>query len=838
MPQNLKDPMTSRPASCCSVWAFACALLLCAGCATHATRSELAPFPNLVKHAPRVRPFDVEHYSLELDLFPKDLRLEAECRVRFWSKAPALEQLNLDFVDLEPVSITDEEGRDLAFEQRGDQLSIQLEKPLPQGEPGTVCVRYRGSPRRGLWFTGFRAGTPTQVFTQGECQDARGWFPCFDEPSDRATSEIRVSMPAGWTSVAAGSRVDAGPAGAGRVFEHWRMQFPHPTYLVTLVAGEFETVESQAGGVPLTFLSEPRLAPALSTAFGETDEILEFLAERTGQAYPYEKYSQVCVEDFQFGGMENISATTMTDTMLRDEAGWRDWQTFELVAHEAAHQWFGNFVTCEDWSHIWLNEGFATYFAELYTEHSRGVDAFRANMRDRQEAYMSGDQGDQRRPTVWNRWREPMDLFFGGHTYAGGASRLHMLRFELGDAAFFGGIRAYLRAHAGGSVETGDLRRAMEQVSQRDLGWFFRQWFEQPGFPEIEVDWKWDQKSQGVRLSVRQTQAPERGTPAVFRAQVDVEVRSAAGAQLHRIELKQRQQDFFLACEQRPEWVRFDKYGWLVKRLTERKDPREWLRLAEQDDDVNGRRDALRALAALPSKSPNEELTLLAADVVAGRLSRDACAQVRVDAAKSLTQYLATSPRLAQAGLCAAAETDAASEVRTAALQGLTALGASPQLAIFARAVFEQAYSPNTMGAAAALVCSADPAQAADFLLEALDRPSAHGTLRAHILQLVGAIQTPECTTILCEFSQDENQSSAVREAATAQLGRAAHKPELVRKALLNALEARGLKVRLAAIQALEQRQEPGREVHFQRRYKRATESRERRRLEQALGRN
>ncbi len=810
--------------------------LLAAGCAApRAARS--GPFPPLVAHAPRVAPFDVEHYAIDIALDPRAEAIEATCAVRFWSAAAPIERLDLDLCDLEVLAVHDAQGNQLAFEHDGCRLAITLAEGLAARSPGEVRVSYRGRPRRGLYFTALRGDVPAQVFTQGECQDARGWFPCFDEPHDRVTSELRVVLPPGWISVAAGTQVDAGTLADGRSFEHWRMTFPHPTYLITLVAGVFERQESSLGSLPLSFVAEPRLAPTLATAFGETDEILEHFGRLTGIEYPYAKYSQVCVEDFQFGGMENISATTMTDTMLRDEAGWRDWEPFGLVAHEAAHQWFGDYVTCADWSHIWLNEGFATYFTELYVEATRGEQAFRSRMRNNQEAYMSGDAGHARRPTVWNRWREPMDLFFGGHTYPGGASRLHMLRFELGDAAFFAGIGRYLREHAAGSVTTDDFRRAMERESGRNLEWFFEQWFERAGYPELELAWRWNARRAQVELDVAQTQQPVRGTPAVFRFDVEVEVRTPSQTRLERVRVDRRRQSFTFASAERPQWVRFDKHGWITKRVDERKDVREWLLLAERDDDVNGRRDALRALARLPQQSPQSELVLLAARIAAERLSKDEQVAVRVDAAQCLAAFVAAHPRIAEPALFAAARSDASAPVRVAALNALMPAAPRAELGVFAREIFAAAYSPETMAAAAGLLLAADRDGAQEFLLAALDLRSAHGALRARLMPLLAQLDFPERAEVLCDFVQDSGQSSAVREAAARALGQLPRWSPRVSEVLRAALDARGLGVRLAAIDSLEQKKLPGTMGALRERYGRATDTRERRRLERALQR-
>ncbi|MCZ6597014.1 MAG: M1 family aminopeptidase, partial [Planctomycetota bacterium] len=303
------------------------------GCSTTARST---PFPESRPHEPSAADFDVEHYAIELVLDPVARAFEASCRIRFRSRVDGLRRIELDLVGLDVHGVTDGEGRALAFDHDGRRLGAILAEPLARGSTGELAVAYGGSPVLGLWFTGSDAsGTPTQVFTQGQCDESRGWFPCFDQPSDRATSEIRVTMPSGWISVAAGTRIERVEEG-GVVTEHWRMDFPHPSYLVTLVAGELHVQEAEWEGVSLWFVAEERYAPWLDATFHETDEILAFLSEYTGLRYPFSKYSQACVANFPWGGMENITATTLTPLVLDDELGNLDEEHHDLIAHEAA----------------------------------------------------------------------------------------------------------------------------------------------------------------------------------------------------------------------------------------------------------------------------------------------------------------------------------------------------------------------------------------------------------------------------------------------------------------------------------------------------------------------
>ncbi|HUR29665.1 MAG TPA: hypothetical protein VM509_15855, partial [Planctomycetota bacterium] len=246
---------------------WALGLVLVASCTS--TRGSNGSFPPERAHAVRQAPYDVEHYALELDLDPVAQKIAGSARVRLAARERGLREIELDFVDLTVRSVEDERGEPLKFAHDDGVLAIQLARAVPPGEFVEVRVRYDGVPRRGLYFADIEDGVATQVFTQGECEDSRGWFPCFDFPSDRATSELSVTLPAKWTAVAAGERVERRELGGGRAFERWRMTTPHPAYLTTLVAGDFAVQHGEWDGIPLLYLADPKLEPFMDRRFAE-----------------------------------------------------------------------------------------------------------------------------------------------------------------------------------------------------------------------------------------------------------------------------------------------------------------------------------------------------------------------------------------------------------------------------------------------------------------------------------------------------------------------------------------------------------------------------------------
>ncbi|MFI5302914.1 MAG: M1 family aminopeptidase, partial [Polyangiales bacterium] len=276
----------------------------------------------------------------------------------------------------------------------------------------------------------------------------------------------------------------------------------------------------------------------------------------TGVKYPWAKYSQVVVRDFIFGGMENTSATTMTENILLDRKATRDFTSDDLISHELAHMWFGDLMTCRDWSHGWLNEGFATFFEHVWRQKRLGRDEYELGLKVDLDAYLGEAHGRYRRAVVTQDYDAPLDLF-DRHLYEKGGLVLHAARVELGDALFWKGIRVYLATHARGVVETRDLQRALEEVSGRSLGRFFEQWIHKPGHPEMEVEISWDK---GVlTVATKQTQATTDGVPACFELSLDLDLGAAgAGVTRHTLKVTEKQQSFAVPAADRPTFVVVD----------------------------------------------------------------------------------------------------------------------------------------------------------------------------------------------------------------------------------------------------------------------------------------
>jgi aminopeptidase N len=548
-----------------------------AGASEHAA-SALRPFalPTSTRHYERDRPLVIDHLALDitLDVGARSIRATATLDVR--RVDPAAEHLELDAVGFDAVEVS-VEGQVVASDYDGRLLLVPV---ATERSKARVVVKYRATPRRGLYFLEpdqHYPERPRQVWSQCQEEDARHWIPCHDSPHVKMTTEVIARVPAGWFALSNGALLAKETPKSGPATYHYKMSEPHSSYLVTLAAGEFaeiadraEVARGDAGGagvreVTLSYLVPRGREVEGRRAFARTPAMVSYFSEVTGVPYPFGSYSQIVVSDFIFGGMENTTATTMYEHILLDERAALDVTSDDLVAHELAHQWFGDHVTCRAWYEGWLNEGFATFFEHVWREKHLGRDEYAYGVKADLDAYTAEAHGRYRRPVVCQDYDAPLDLF-DRHLYEKGGLVLHALRVELGDALFWRGVNAYLVKHAHGLVETRDLQRAMEDASGRGLGRFFEQWLYKPGHPEIEVEISWDKGI--VAVTARQTQPTSDGVPACFEVPIDLDIAGAdGGVERRTVRMTEKQQLFALPAAVRPAFVVVDPEGRIVGEL-------------------------------------------------------------------------------------------------------------------------------------------------------------------------------------------------------------------------------------------------------------------------------
>lgn len=527
------------------------------------------------EHYERPRPFELKHLRLSLRLEVAQKAIEARAELTFTKRDRRAQTLVLDAVSFEVKRVTlrkeeteetaNTEGEDVAWRYDGETLAVTVGE-LASDKTAVVTVEYRARPRRGIYFLAPDEAVQTrarQVWTQCQDEDARHWFPCHDAPHMRFTTEVSVTAPQHWIALSNGFFQGHGVSEASTEREgertwRWAQPEPLPSYLVAVVAGEFATLDdTQDPSLPIAYYVDPGREEDARRTFGRTPSMLARFAELTRTAFPWRRYDQVAVHDFIFGGMENTTLTVVTDRSLLDARASLDASSDDLIAHELAHQWFGDLVTCRDWSHAWLNEGFATFFEHLDAEARSGTDEYFYNLNAHAEVYFTEDESAYRRPIVCATWSAPIDVF-DRHLYEKGGWVLHMLRTELGDEVFFDGVAEYLRRHRGQSVETRDLVRALEDTSGRALGAFFDQWVFRAGHPTLEVSARHDHDSSVLRVTVKQTQTIDTVTP-VFRFSLDVGVTDGSGVEtVHSLSIDDVSHGFALPCPTAPRRISVD----------------------------------------------------------------------------------------------------------------------------------------------------------------------------------------------------------------------------------------------------------------------------------------
>jgi aminopeptidase N len=738
------------------------------------------------------RTFNARHVRLELALDFNKKSLQGICTTTLEAIADLASDIIFDAVDFQIQKIS-AKGKSLRFEYDKRRLTVHWPKPVPRGTKIEIAIQYKVvQPKLGLHFVGpdrSYPDKPTQAWTQGEDEYNHFWFPCHDAPQERATTEMIVTVPAPYTAVSNGALVRASKSGAKRIF-HWKQEVPHSMYLVSLAVGEFTEIKDKWRHVPVLYYVTPGREEDAMRAFGKTPAMLEFFSSQTGVPYAYAKYSQVAAVDFIYGGMENTSATTQTALTLHDARAHLDFSSDPLVAHELAHQWFGDLVTCKDWSHAWLNESFATYFEALFKEHDLGYDEFIHELRGNAEAYLDEDKDRYRRPMVTRNYKNTNDLF-DRHLYEKGSCILHMIRNLLGDAAWWRSIHLYLTRHKTKSVETVDLIQAIQDATGKNMRPFFDQWIFKAGHPDYKVRFWWDAKTKKVSLRILQTQGVNEET-GLFSMPVTFAF-LAQGKWVRFTEtISKKEQLVTFALAGAPELVLFDPDHVILKRVEIVKPETMWTLQLSEDPHVLGRVDAAKALGAI--NSPSSVHALRAA------LQNEKFWGVQVEITAALAKHGSLA---AMDALLDGLKTIEHPKVRRALYE---ALGHYPSHRV--QDAIRQSYETESSWlveaeAIRALGRQKDPALLTT-LKEHVKRESWNDVIRNAALDAIGMLQVSEAVPLLKEYSRYGHSPSA-RMTAIRRLGALGKGREDIQDHLIKLLSDHYLLVRLAVVRALGQ---------------------------------
>lgn len=517
-----------------------------------------APRPNFN----RAQTFDAQHYIIRASFDRAKKKVLGDTTVSIKPLGDGFTLVELDAIDLSFESVKIEPANvDLRYKVMPGKVVVYLDKPYAKNEVVTIRLKYTATPKKGVYFVaGQKDGSgneihSSQIWTQGEPDEARHWFPSFDFPSDKATTEQFITAEKGETVVGNGELIGKTQNTDGTETWHYKMPVPLPVYLVSFVVGKYVKLEEKYKNIPLGYYIYPGREQTARSAYADTVAMMKHFEERTGVDFPYNKYDQTVVAGFEFGGMENITATTMADSFifLADTEFGRG-QVMDLVSHELAHSWFGNLVTCRNWAELWLNEGFATYLEAVFREHKYGREDYLDKVREDAAQFMVDDAVSRKRHPLYNLRAERVSELFdnASTTYHKGGAILHTLREQTGAEAFWRGVNIYLNRHKFGSVESTDLRKAMEEASGEDLGWFFDQWVYSGGHPKLMIRQVYNAKARTFTLVTMQTQKPDTITPTVFRLPLEIAIEGSGSRKIEKILITKRRQVFTFKATAKP----------------------------------------------------------------------------------------------------------------------------------------------------------------------------------------------------------------------------------------------------------------------------------------------
>lgn len=474
-----------------------------------------------------------------------------------------VDRIELDAVGFDIGKISLGAGyENVLFDYDGSRITIILDRKYDRTETLDVHIDYVARPDenkikgsdaitsdKGLFFInplGKDVDLPTQIWTQGQTENNSKWFPTFDKPNERFTQEIILTVEQKFQTISNGIRISSTMNTDGTRTDHWKLDKAHPPYLAMIAVGEFDVEMDEWNGKPVHYYVEKGFGKHARKIFNHTREMLSFFSDVLKHPYPWDKYSQVVVREFVSGAMENTGAVIFGDFVQKTDRELIDDDNDYIVAHEMMHHWFGNWVTCEDWSNLTLNEGFANYAEYLWMEYKYGRDRADFHRINELNGYYRQVYEEEGARSIINYHYNDKEDMFDAHSYNKGGLVLHMLRYYLGDDVFFTSLNRYLEDHKGSAVEVDELRMAFEDISGEDLKWFFNQWFLSPGHPHIQVNYQYNAEERSVVLETDMS-----GTPRNYFQNFIIPLKTAlyfpdGSVTKHAIIIDQKKQTFVL----------------------------------------------------------------------------------------------------------------------------------------------------------------------------------------------------------------------------------------------------------------------------------------------------
>ncbi len=464
------------------------------------------------------------HTKLDVSFDYQKKRLNGKAWITLKPHFYNTDSLTLDAkgMDIKSVAlVVNQKLQKLNYSYDSLKLKIKLDKTYSSKENYTVYIDYVAKPdelkakgsaaitnAKGLYFINPDStvqNKPVQIWTQGETESSSVWFPTLDSPNQKTTQEISITAPAKYTTLSNGVLISKKNNKDGTRTDTWKMDKPHAPYLFMMAVGNFKIYQDKWKNIPVDYYLEPEYAPYAKNIFGNTPEMMTFFSNKLGIDYPWDKYAQVVVRDFVSGAMENTTATIHGDFVQQTDRELLDGSAGEdVIAHELFHHWFGDYVTAESWSNLSVNESFADISETLWNEYKFGKDAGDAHNYEAMQAYLNNPSAKSKH-LIRFHYEDKEDMF-DVVSYQKGGRILNMLRHDIGEDAFYKSLNLYLKSNAFKTGEAHQLRLAFEEVTGKDLNWFFNQWYFREGHPELNIKYNWNDatKTQQVILSQNQ----------------------------------------------------------------------------------------------------------------------------------------------------------------------------------------------------------------------------------------------------------------------------------------------------------------------------------------------
>jgi aminopeptidase N len=606
----------------------------------------------------------------------------------------------------------------LKYTYDGNQIKIDLGRSITKEDEVVLFIDYIATPSasggssaitsdKGLYFINPRGedpDKPQQIWTQGETESNSRWFPTVDKPNERCTQEMFLTVEDKYKTLSNGAFVSSKNNEDGTRTDYWKMDQTHAPYLFMVAVGEFAVVKDSWEGLPISYYVEPEYEKDAKAIYSNTPEMLSFFSEKLGVKYPWPKYDQIVVRDYVSGAMENTTAVIFGEFIQRHERELIDNNNELIIAHEMFHHWFGDYVTCESWSNLTMNEGFANYSEYLWLEHHEGLDAADHHMMDERFGYFNSAYREVH-PLIHFGYDDKDDMF-DAHSYNKGGAVLHMLRNYVGDEAFFASLNRYLNDNAYRPVEVHNLRLAFEAVTGQDLNWFFNQWYLEQGHPALNVTYGYDAQSQQASVTVEQTQDAE-SMPAIFKLPTFVDIYiSPTSVVRERIVVDQREQTFTFDVPEKPQLITFDPDNALLATMEDNKTTANYIYQLHNSPRYSDRYQAVLALRTEDGEP---------AQMAVKSAMEDDYWHIRQLVVYELPSFDIEDKNV-QDVLIDMAENDPHSSVRAAALDKLNAIGRDAEVIQVAKRIIDKEKAYPVIGGALELLSTKDKTTAAQYV--------------------------------------------------------------------------------------------------------------------------